>query len=64
MAHGGQMRQWTLHAAPHWDAAVADNSALREAFVRCLNSEVFSRLGVARGEALLDVASFLRQYRV
>eukprot|EP00959_Pyramimonas_sp_CCMP1952_P018388 388879-Pyramimonas_sp.AAC.1 len=58
MAREGQMRQWSSDSAPHWDAAVAGNSALREAFLRGLNSEVFSRMGVAHGEALLDVASF------
>eukprot|EP00959_Pyramimonas_sp_CCMP1952_P463442 9484926-Pyramimonas_sp.AAC.1 len=43
-----QMRAWAVQSAPHWDAAVAQNSALREAFVRALNSEVCARMHVTQ----------------
>eukprot|EP00959_Pyramimonas_sp_CCMP1952_P237419 4961860-Pyramimonas_sp.AAC.1 len=54
------MAGWSVEQAEvaHWDAAVAGNSALREAFVRALEDEVHTRLQIPRGHALWDIASF------
>eukprot|EP00959_Pyramimonas_sp_CCMP1952_P207894 4348691-Pyramimonas_sp.AAC.2 len=58
MASEGQVRQWALDDEPVWDAAVANNSALREACVRALEEEVHVRLRVPHGHALVDVHAF------
>eukprot|EP00959_Pyramimonas_sp_CCMP1952_P268994 5624315-Pyramimonas_sp.AAC.1 len=52
------VRSWSASAEAHWDAAIRGNSSLREAFVRVLQQEVSHHLGVATGEALVDIQSF------
>eukprot|EP00959_Pyramimonas_sp_CCMP1952_P209497 4383051-Pyramimonas_sp.AAC.1 len=51
-------RIWTKEVTASWDAALADNSSLREAFLRAVQQEVPQRLGVACGEGLIDIPGF------
>eukprot|EP00959_Pyramimonas_sp_CCMP1952_P072195 1507694-Pyramimonas_sp.AAC.1 len=48
-------------AADHpttWDAAIAGNSALQEAFMKAIGHELYLRLGAAHGCALIGIKSF------
>eukprot|EP00959_Pyramimonas_sp_CCMP1952_P148013 3097393-Pyramimonas_sp.AAC.1 len=60
MAREVQMKEWSALQAEtdHWDAAIAGNCALREAFVRALQDEVHSRLDIPHGQTVVDIASF------
>eukprot|EP00959_Pyramimonas_sp_CCMP1952_P116274 2431054-Pyramimonas_sp.AAC.1 len=60
MAREVEMKEWSIEQAgvDHWDAAVAGNSALREALVRALEDEVHTRLQIPSGHTLWDLASF------
>ena len=46
-----------------WDAAIAGNSALQEAFMKAVDHEMFHRLGAAHGCAVLDIKSFYDHIR-
>eukprot|EP00959_Pyramimonas_sp_CCMP1952_P060474 1263511-Pyramimonas_sp.AAC.1 len=48
-------KAWTSASCPDWDAAVSGNSALHEAFVRVLESEIAVKLGATVGSAVLDI---------
>eukprot|EP00959_Pyramimonas_sp_CCMP1952_P013313 280862-Pyramimonas_sp.AAC.1 len=60
MAREVEMKGWSVEQAEvdRWDAAVAGNNALREAFVRALEDEVHARLQIPSGHTLWDIASF------
>eukprot|EP00959_Pyramimonas_sp_CCMP1952_P396882 8315692-Pyramimonas_sp.AAC.1 len=54
-AREDDVRSWSQDSEPAWDAAVAGNSALREAFARALKGEAMHNLGIAFGEGLVDI---------
>eukprot|EP00959_Pyramimonas_sp_CCMP1952_P110447 2310542-Pyramimonas_sp.AAC.1 len=58
MAREVQMKEWSAQQDDHWDAAIAGNSALKEAFIRALQDESQSRLNIDHGHGLLDVEAF------
>eukprot|EP00959_Pyramimonas_sp_CCMP1952_P277210 5795424-Pyramimonas_sp.AAC.1 len=58
MAREVQMKEWSPLQGDGWDAAVAGNSALKEAFVRALQDESHTGLSIAHGRGLLDVEAF------
>eukprot|EP00959_Pyramimonas_sp_CCMP1952_P114766 2399296-Pyramimonas_sp.AAC.1 len=43
-------REWSASLTSSWDAAIAGNSALREAYLRVLESEVAVQLGDDRSD--------------
>eukprot|EP00959_Pyramimonas_sp_CCMP1952_P313174 6555303-Pyramimonas_sp.AAC.1 len=49
---------WAAEEAAHWDAALAGNSALREAFVKTLYEEVHGYLKISYAHAIMDIQSF------
>eukprot|EP00959_Pyramimonas_sp_CCMP1952_P144010 3014847-Pyramimonas_sp.AAC.1 len=51
-------RAWTRDAQPDWGAAVAGNSALREAFLRALRDGGLSRMGISFGATFSDIKGF------
>eukprot|EP00959_Pyramimonas_sp_CCMP1952_P326500 6834469-Pyramimonas_sp.AAC.1 len=62
-------RLWSLIGEPHvqdwsknhteaWDAAVAGNSCLREAYLRAIDEELAHTMGMNYGHALTDVQEF------
>eukprot|EP00959_Pyramimonas_sp_CCMP1952_P092039 1926477-Pyramimonas_sp.AAC.1 len=58
MVREDAMREWSRRTAPAWDAAVAGNSSLREAFARAVSEESFAALGVSYGHGLVDIQKF------
>eukprot|EP00959_Pyramimonas_sp_CCMP1952_P454374 9469806-Pyramimonas_sp.AAC.1 len=54
MAREVQMKEWSSLQGDDRDAAVAGNSALKEAFVRALQDESQTRLSIAHGHGQLD----------
>ena len=58
LARGPLIRERASCGLPDWEAAIAGNSALREAHVRALGEELFTTLAAAHGHALYDIQSF------
>eukprot|EP00959_Pyramimonas_sp_CCMP1952_P204925 4285097-Pyramimonas_sp.AAC.1 len=58
MAREDLVRDWVADQDDYWDAAIAGNSALREAFIRALEDEVQTALRLPHGQAVLDVEAF------
>eukprot|EP00959_Pyramimonas_sp_CCMP1952_P417218 8741351-Pyramimonas_sp.AAC.1 len=49
------VQSWATSSQPDGDAAVKGNSALREAYMKALNEELYTRLKMANGHALMDI---------
>ena len=52
------MREWPAQQAGHWDAAVAQSSALRETMPRLLNIDCYQSLGLSVALGLLGVSKY------
>eukprot|EP00959_Pyramimonas_sp_CCMP1952_P404730 8482088-Pyramimonas_sp.AAC.1 len=51
-------KEWNTQSQTDWGAARAGNSALKEAYMRAMDEELFFRLRSSQGHALLDIKSF------
>ncbi|CAK0814711.1 unnamed protein product [Prorocentrum cordatum] len=58
MVREDAMREWSRRTAPARGAAIAGNSALREAFAGAVSEEAFAAMGVNYGHGLIDVQKF------
>eukprot|EP00959_Pyramimonas_sp_CCMP1952_P114332 2390620-Pyramimonas_sp.AAC.1 len=58
MAREPVVRSWGKESAQDWDAAIAGNSCLMEAYLRAIDKELAHAMMMQYGHGMLDIKSF------